>query len=239
MPKDEPTTCQKPDRDEPGLVCGYPLPCPHHTAVIDVSKTPPVVILPGAEKLPRSVQVKLRQIADAFGSDEQLADWSDCSDADLDKAHRHLAAKFSELNDDGHRYLREINAEQRRRQFQATTNFGRKIRKLFETVSAKLTWLMLEGGIHYIRIRRTDDKRDGVTVTFSIGRYLPDDSQDRLGGIIEIRAFDMIHAPNMTGYVLQRVADLVRRIKKAKDDGAITDQMIHEISRHPPEQHDE
>jgi hypothetical protein len=31
------TTCQKPDRDVPGLVCGYPLPCPHHTdAVIEV-----------------------------------------------------------------------------------------------------------------------------------------------------------------------------------------------------------
>ena len=22
--------CQAPDRDVPGLVCGYPLPCPHH-----------------------------------------------------------------------------------------------------------------------------------------------------------------------------------------------------------------
>ena len=23
-------TCQAPDRDSPRLVCGYPLPCPHH-----------------------------------------------------------------------------------------------------------------------------------------------------------------------------------------------------------------
>lgn len=23
--------CRQPDRDEPALVCGYPLPCPHHT----------------------------------------------------------------------------------------------------------------------------------------------------------------------------------------------------------------
>jgi hypothetical protein len=29
--------CRQPDRHEPALVCGYPLPCPHHTAVVDVS----------------------------------------------------------------------------------------------------------------------------------------------------------------------------------------------------------
>ena len=29
------THCNKPDVDEPGLECGYPLPCPHHTAVIN------------------------------------------------------------------------------------------------------------------------------------------------------------------------------------------------------------
>ena len=34
-------TCQKPDRDEPRLVCGYPLPCPHHNLKM--------VILPLAE----------------------------------------------------------------------------------------------------------------------------------------------------------------------------------------------
>jgi hypothetical protein len=27
-------TCRQPDRDEPRIVCGYPLPCPHHTAVL-------------------------------------------------------------------------------------------------------------------------------------------------------------------------------------------------------------
>lgn len=26
--------CQKPDRDVPGIVCGYPLPCPYHTDVV-------------------------------------------------------------------------------------------------------------------------------------------------------------------------------------------------------------
>lgn len=31
-------TCRHPDRDEPKLMCGYPLPCPWHTVVIDESK---------------------------------------------------------------------------------------------------------------------------------------------------------------------------------------------------------
>ena len=30
--------CKHPDRDAPKLVCGYPLPCPHHTATIDAEK---------------------------------------------------------------------------------------------------------------------------------------------------------------------------------------------------------
>lgn len=28
-------TCRHPDRDCPKLMCGYPLPCPHHTIIID------------------------------------------------------------------------------------------------------------------------------------------------------------------------------------------------------------
>ena len=27
--------CRQPDRDAPKLTCGYPLPCPYHTAVLD------------------------------------------------------------------------------------------------------------------------------------------------------------------------------------------------------------
>lgn len=27
--------CDKPDRDNPKIKCGYPKPCPHHTVVID------------------------------------------------------------------------------------------------------------------------------------------------------------------------------------------------------------
>jgi len=27
--------CQKPDRHVPGIVCGYPFPCPHHTIILE------------------------------------------------------------------------------------------------------------------------------------------------------------------------------------------------------------
>lgn len=30
--------CQQPDRDVPKLTCGYPLPCPWHTAIIEEDK---------------------------------------------------------------------------------------------------------------------------------------------------------------------------------------------------------
>jgi len=31
-------TCRHPDRDEPKLMCGYPLPCPHHTVIIHADR---------------------------------------------------------------------------------------------------------------------------------------------------------------------------------------------------------
>lgn len=31
-------TCRHPDRDCPKLMCGYPLPCPWHTVVIDTER---------------------------------------------------------------------------------------------------------------------------------------------------------------------------------------------------------
>jgi len=33
--KEKMLTCKQSDRDVPGLVCGYPLPCPYHTIIID------------------------------------------------------------------------------------------------------------------------------------------------------------------------------------------------------------
>lgn len=35
MKKPPPLTCRAPDRDQPKLVCGYPLPCPFHTVIIE------------------------------------------------------------------------------------------------------------------------------------------------------------------------------------------------------------
>ena len=31
-------TCRRPDRDFPGTICGYPLPCPHHTIILNLDK---------------------------------------------------------------------------------------------------------------------------------------------------------------------------------------------------------
>lgn len=51
-------TCQQPDRDAPKLTCGYPLPCPWHTAVIVPGKG--FVAPAGAPT------AELKQIADAL-----------------------------------------------------------------------------------------------------------------------------------------------------------------------------
>jgi hypothetical protein len=39
-------TCRRPDHDVPGIICGYPLPCPWHTVRIDTTKTPPEITVP-------------------------------------------------------------------------------------------------------------------------------------------------------------------------------------------------
>lgn len=33
--KEKPLTCQRPDRHNPDLICGYPLPCPYHTVIVE------------------------------------------------------------------------------------------------------------------------------------------------------------------------------------------------------------
>jgi hypothetical protein len=42
----ERTHCTQPDRDVPGIECGYPLPCPWHRATIDMTTDPPEVRIP-------------------------------------------------------------------------------------------------------------------------------------------------------------------------------------------------
>jgi hypothetical protein len=46
MKHDPKRWCRQPDRDVPSIECGYPLPCPHHTAVIDVSNPATTVTIP-------------------------------------------------------------------------------------------------------------------------------------------------------------------------------------------------
>lgn len=46
MAKRDTLMCRHPDRDCPKLLCGYPLPCPWHTAVIDTTVTPATVTIP-------------------------------------------------------------------------------------------------------------------------------------------------------------------------------------------------
>jgi len=53
--------CKKPDRDVPKLVCGHPLPCPYHTAIID----PPFIILP-EQKMSIELKEKLNTIMEAI-----------------------------------------------------------------------------------------------------------------------------------------------------------------------------
>lgn len=71
--------CQKPDRDVPETICGYPLPCPWHTVTIHADKSPPTVEVPAtvAPLMDREKLARLKQIArtagDGFGDDERSA----------------------------------------------------------------------------------------------------------------------------------------------------------------------
>ena len=56
-------TCQHPDRDCPKLVCGYPLPCPWHTIIIDCEKSPPTIEVPITNKQPEQIMARLKNIA--------------------------------------------------------------------------------------------------------------------------------------------------------------------------------
>lgn len=54
-------SCTKPDRDNPKMVCGYPMPCPHHTFVVEDGR----VRLPTEPAGARTVE-RVRQIAKAL-----------------------------------------------------------------------------------------------------------------------------------------------------------------------------
>lgn len=61
----EHTHCEQPDREIPELVCGYPLPCPWHTAIIHTDKNPPTVEIPATAKtaLRPTSRDRLKEIA--------------------------------------------------------------------------------------------------------------------------------------------------------------------------------
>lgn len=56
--------CERPDRDVPKLVCGYQLPCPHHTAIIDAAAG--TVAIPGRSQTPPLLARRLREIGRAM-----------------------------------------------------------------------------------------------------------------------------------------------------------------------------
>jgi hypothetical protein len=64
--------CNKPDRHEPKLTCGYPLPCPHHTAIIDTTDPDDTIVevpLPGG---PVAHVGHLLDIGDAVAGAESM-----------------------------------------------------------------------------------------------------------------------------------------------------------------------
>lgn len=63
-------TCERPDRDAPKLVCGYPLPCPHHTVVVDIQARQ-VTLPPEVHPTPRLIQ-RFGNIIDALEEKPQL-----------------------------------------------------------------------------------------------------------------------------------------------------------------------
>ena len=57
--------CTKPDRDVSSLICGYPLPCPYHTVIIETESDPPIIQIPAT--IPQALNLdtldKLKKIA--------------------------------------------------------------------------------------------------------------------------------------------------------------------------------
>ena len=58
-------TCRHPDRDCAKLMCGYPLPCPWHTVIVDLQADPPTVTIPVTSDALRHRE-RLGDIADAL-----------------------------------------------------------------------------------------------------------------------------------------------------------------------------
>jgi len=62
-------TCKHPDRDSPKLLCGYPLPCPWHTVIIDTTAKPPTVTIPITSDVAWNHRARLAEIAEALADE--------------------------------------------------------------------------------------------------------------------------------------------------------------------------
>lgn len=59
-------TCKHPDKDCPKLMCGHPLPCPWHTAQIDLTKTPAEIRIPVTAEAAWNLRYRLAEITECL-----------------------------------------------------------------------------------------------------------------------------------------------------------------------------
>lgn len=61
--------CTKPDRDEPRMVCGYPVPCPHHTVILSTASEKhdpnPTIMVSATKPLSKKTERLLHEVAAA------------------------------------------------------------------------------------------------------------------------------------------------------------------------------
>ena len=60
-------TCNQPDRDEPRIKCGYPLPCPHHTLTIEPKKSE--ITIPKGRRITASALKRVDQVTRVLSKD--------------------------------------------------------------------------------------------------------------------------------------------------------------------------
>ena len=64
------STCRQPDCDCPKLLCGHPLPCPWHTALIDISVDPATVTIPVTAEAALRRRKDLAEVAEILKKDD-------------------------------------------------------------------------------------------------------------------------------------------------------------------------
>ena len=57
--------CKKSDRDVPEIICGHPIPCPHHTVIIELKGSPPTITIPATiiKKIKPETLKRLKRVA--------------------------------------------------------------------------------------------------------------------------------------------------------------------------------